>query len=104
LDPSDAQLAEATRAGDAHALEELYRRYAIALMATAYRLLLSRADAEDVHAVGFLLRPSPTGCRFNGTTAATARHRPVASPRARWLTVRLDDRGGRIYRIIYVGA
>ena len=43
--------AAAERLGDADALdriEELYRRHAGALMAVAYRLLMSRADAEDV--------------------------------------------------------
>jgi len=33
---------------NADTLAELYRRHANALLATAYRLLLSRADAEDV--------------------------------------------------------
>jgi len=33
---------------DVDVVAELYRRYADALLATAYRLLLSRADAEDV--------------------------------------------------------
>jgi len=33
---------------DAGTIAELYRRHANALLATAYRLLLSRADAEDV--------------------------------------------------------
>src|SRR5262245_63783211 len=34
--------------GDVERIEELYRRHAGALMAVAYRLLMSRADAEDV--------------------------------------------------------
>jgi RNA polymerase sigma-70 factor, ECF subfamily len=38
----------ATRAGDPAALATLYRRFADAALAVAYRLLLSRADAEDV--------------------------------------------------------
>jgi len=43
--------AAAERLGEAdafHRIEELYRRHASALMAVAYRLLMSRADAEDV--------------------------------------------------------
>jgi RNA polymerase sigma-70 factor, ECF subfamily len=43
--------AAAERVGDADAsdrIEELYRRHANALMAVAYRLLMSTADAEDV--------------------------------------------------------
>jgi len=38
----------AARAGDPAALAMLYRRFADMAMAVAYRLLLSRADAEDV--------------------------------------------------------
>ncbi|HEV8358329.1 MAG TPA: sigma-70 family RNA polymerase sigma factor [Gemmatimonadales bacterium] len=38
----------AARAGDPAALAMLYRRFADAALAVAYRLLLSRADAEDV--------------------------------------------------------
>jgi RNA polymerase sigma-70 factor (ECF subfamily) len=34
---------------DLGTIAELYRRHAGALLAVAYRLLLSRADAEDVH-------------------------------------------------------
>ncbi|HKY99092.1 MAG TPA: sigma-70 family RNA polymerase sigma factor [Gemmatimonadaceae bacterium] len=44
----DAALVRATRAGDMDALAELYRRFAPALMAVAYRLLQSREGAEDV--------------------------------------------------------
>jgi RNA polymerase sigma-70 factor (ECF subfamily) len=33
---------------DTNTIAELYRRHADALLATAYRLLMSRADAEDV--------------------------------------------------------
>jgi RNA polymerase sigma-70 factor, ECF subfamily len=43
--------AAAERVGEVDALdriEELYRRHASALIAVAYRLLMSRADAEDV--------------------------------------------------------
>jgi RNA polymerase sigma-70 factor (ECF subfamily) len=45
---SDDDLASAVRDGEGAALAALYRRYAHELMAVAYRLLLSRADAEDV--------------------------------------------------------
>lgn len=44
----ETDLVRATRAGDMNALAELYRRFAPALMAVAYRLLQSREDAEDV--------------------------------------------------------
>jgi RNA polymerase sigma factor (sigma-70 family) len=47
-DRSDAQLARATRGGDMTALAELYRRFGLALMGVAYRLLASREAAEDV--------------------------------------------------------
>ena len=45
---SDQQLVAAVRGGDVPALAALYARFSRALMATAYRLLLSRDDAEDV--------------------------------------------------------
>lgn len=45
---TDAELAVAVRDGDAEALGEMYRRYAQPLMAVAYRLLMSREEAEDV--------------------------------------------------------
>jgi len=45
---SDADLAVATRAGDASALAALYERHSQALFAVAYRLLNSRESAEDV--------------------------------------------------------
>jgi RNA polymerase sigma-70 factor (ECF subfamily) len=48
VEPSDAELAAATRSGDMRALAGLYHRYAQTLMAVAYRLLQSREDAEDV--------------------------------------------------------
>ncbi|HMC54332.1 MAG TPA: sigma-70 family RNA polymerase sigma factor [Gemmatimonadaceae bacterium] len=38
----------AEKLSDTDAIADLYRRHAGALMAVAYRLLLSRADAEDV--------------------------------------------------------
>ena len=38
----------AERLSGADVIEDLYRRHAGALMAVAYRLLMSRADAEDV--------------------------------------------------------
>lgn len=48
-DTSDLRrMVAAARAGDPAALAMLYRRFAGAAMAVAYRLLLSRADAEDV--------------------------------------------------------
>ena len=48
-DASDlVSVVAAARAGDPAALAMLYRRFADAAMAVAYRLLLSRADAEDV--------------------------------------------------------
>ena len=40
--------APAERLNDADVIADLYRRHAGALMAVAYRLLMSRADAEDV--------------------------------------------------------
>jgi RNA polymerase sigma-70 factor (ECF subfamily) len=40
--------APAERLNDADVIADLYRRHADALMAVAYRLLMSRADAEDV--------------------------------------------------------
>src|SRR5215813_2372677 len=40
--------APARTLSDADTIAELYRRHADALLAVAYRLLLSRADAEDV--------------------------------------------------------
>src|SRR5262245_61141947 len=45
---SDAELASAVARGDTHALALLYHRRAHELLAVAYRLLQSRADAEDV--------------------------------------------------------
>ena len=45
---SDDDLASAVRDGEGAALAALYHRYARDLMAVAYRLLMSRADAEDV--------------------------------------------------------
>jgi len=45
---SDADLAAATRAGEASALAALYERHSQALFAVAYRLLNSRESAEDV--------------------------------------------------------
>lgn len=45
---TDADLAAAVRDGNVDALGELYRRYAEPLMAVAYRLLWSHAEAEDV--------------------------------------------------------
>jgi RNA polymerase sigma-70 factor (ECF subfamily) len=48
-DASDLRsMVAAARAGDPAALAVLYRRFADTAMAVAYRLLLSRADAEDV--------------------------------------------------------
>jgi RNA polymerase sigma-70 factor (ECF subfamily) len=41
--------APAETLSDLGTIAELYRRHAGALLAVAYRLLLSRADAEDVH-------------------------------------------------------
>ena len=43
-----ASIVSAARTGDPAALAVLYRQFADAAMAVAYRLLLSRADAEDV--------------------------------------------------------
>src|SRR6185369_11219393 len=45
---SEAELATAVARGDTHALAQLYHRRAHELLAVAYRLLQSRADAEDV--------------------------------------------------------
>ena len=45
---SDAQLASQIARGDMHALALLYERRAHELLAVAFRLLQSRADAEDV--------------------------------------------------------
>lgn len=47
-DRSDEALAAALRGGDRNALAELYRRHAERLLAVAYRITGSRADAEDV--------------------------------------------------------
>src|SRR6188474_3849136 len=51
-EPRDASdlpgLVAAGRTGDPAALAALYRQFAGVAMAVAYRLLLSRADAEDV--------------------------------------------------------
>lgn len=47
-DRSDASLVAALRAGHEGALAELYRRHAQRLLAVAYRITGSRADAEDV--------------------------------------------------------
>src|SRR5262245_23735384 len=47
-DLDEAALVRATSAGDVDALAELYRRFAPALMAVAWRLLQSREAAEDV--------------------------------------------------------
>jgi len=47
-DPSSARLAAAAARGEPDALAGLYSRYAKELLAVAYRLLQSRADAEDV--------------------------------------------------------
>jgi RNA polymerase sigma-70 factor (ECF subfamily) len=44
----DAELVASARNGNAEALGSLYTRYGDALMAVAYRLLNSAADAEDV--------------------------------------------------------
>jgi RNA polymerase sigma-70 factor (ECF subfamily) len=44
----DDELASSAASGDVAALGALYDRYAPALMAVAYRLLMSRSDAEDV--------------------------------------------------------
>jgi RNA polymerase sigma-70 factor, ECF subfamily len=46
--PSDAKLAADAARGNPDALAELYARYAKQLLATAYRLLQRREDAEDV--------------------------------------------------------
>ena len=46
--PSDARLAVDAARGSADALAGLYSRYAKDLLATAYRLLQRREDAEDV--------------------------------------------------------
>jgi RNA polymerase sigma-70 factor (ECF subfamily) len=46
--PDLSALADQARAGDLDALAALYRQVANPLLAVAYRLLLSRADAEDV--------------------------------------------------------
>jgi RNA polymerase sigma-70 factor, ECF subfamily len=48
VEPTDAQLAAYAARGQADALAALYARYAKDLLATAWRLLQSRADAEDV--------------------------------------------------------
>jgi RNA polymerase sigma-70 factor (ECF subfamily) len=49
FDPGDASvLVAAVRAGELEALAALYRHFAGPLLAVAYRLLLNRADAEDV--------------------------------------------------------
>src|SRR3954468_20674925 len=48
LPTAHADLIARTRLGDAAALTELYERYGDALMALAYRLTGSEADAEDV--------------------------------------------------------
>ena len=45
---SDAELVALVTGGDLAALGALYDRYAGILLAVAYRLLMSRADAEDV--------------------------------------------------------
>lgn len=45
---TDATLAAEVRTGSTHALGALYERYGGALLAVAYRLLQSTADAEDV--------------------------------------------------------
>jgi RNA polymerase sigma-70 factor, ECF subfamily len=45
---SDAELASEVARGDQHALALLYHRRARELLAVAYRVLQSRADAEDV--------------------------------------------------------
>src|SRR3954464_9809113 len=47
-DPDDADLTARASAGDAAALGRLYDRHAAPMLAIAYRLLQSRADAEDV--------------------------------------------------------
>ena len=48
-EPGDARgLAERVRAGDLDALATLYHQHATTLLATAYRLLMSPAEAEDV--------------------------------------------------------
>src|SRR5437762_2824611 len=46
--PSIAELVASAREGGGDALAELYARYGTGLMALAYRLTGSRADAEDV--------------------------------------------------------
>ena len=45
---SDAELASEVARGDTQALATLYHRHARALLAVAFRLLQSQADAEDV--------------------------------------------------------
>jgi RNA polymerase sigma-70 factor (ECF subfamily) len=45
---SDAELASEVARGDTQALASLYHRHARALLAVAFRLLQSQADAEDV--------------------------------------------------------
>jgi RNA polymerase sigma-70 factor (ECF subfamily) len=47
-DATDADLTARASAGDAAALGRLYDRHAAPMLAIAYRLLQSRADAEDV--------------------------------------------------------
>lgn len=48
LAPSDAALAASVASGDPAAMGALYDRYASTLLAVAFRLLMSRPDAEDV--------------------------------------------------------
>lgn len=45
---SDAQLASEVARGDTQAIATLYRRHARAMLAVAFRVLQSQADAEDV--------------------------------------------------------
>lgn len=45
---SDAELAVLVASGDPAAMGVLYDRYASTLLAVAFRLLMSRPDAEDV--------------------------------------------------------
>jgi RNA polymerase sigma-70 factor (ECF subfamily) len=45
---SDAEIVALVTGGDLDALGVLYDRYAVMLMAVAYRLLMAKADAEDV--------------------------------------------------------
>ena len=45
---SDAQLASEVARGDTHAMAVLYHRHAREMLAVAFRVLQSRADAEDV--------------------------------------------------------